>query len=115
MTYFSDARKAIEEMRKGNPRNVEFVIRFLEKDEYKFGTGYIKEDIWRNLKRVSLTESQKERIRKVAFQYLLKGMRREFWYMCRFIRHIANDTFQSQVQQYIKSEQADVKWKALIL
>ena len=53
MSYFDETIKAIVELKKGNYRNLETIIRFLEKDEYRFGTGYLKEQVWKTLAKVS--------------------------------------------------------------
>ena len=91
------------------------LIRFLERDEYRFRTGYVKEYIWHMLKRMPLTERQQEQLRKVALMYLRKRMQREFWYMCRFIAGIADAGFRSQVRRLMNSKDADVSRRASFL
>ena len=90
----------------------ETMIEFLEEDPYRFRSGYAKEHIWRVLKRARLSESQKRRLRQVAFAYLNKPMSREFWYMCRFIRTIADESFQRDVEQLARSRAAGVRERA---
>ena len=36
----------------GNAKKADPLIKFLERDDYRFGTGYAKEAIWRGLKKV---------------------------------------------------------------
>ena len=111
----ADARKAIEELKRGNARNLDSIIRFLAKDEYGFRTGYLKEEAWHVLKRATLTERQKQRLRTVALAYLRKRIQREFWYMCRFIHRIADSTFRSQVEHLTKSKDERVRQRAVLL
>ena len=115
MPYVTTAWKAIQELRKGNPRGLDSIIRFLEKDEYRFGSGYLKEYCWHYLKRASLTESQKHRLRQVALEYLHKRMKREFWYMCRFIRRIKEESFRAEVEHLTNSSQSGVRKRASLL
>jgi len=110
-----ELRRAYTGLLEGDAKKADPLIRFLEKDEYKFGTGYAKELIWRNLKRVKLTDNQKQRLRKVAMTYLNKRMQREFWYMCRFIHLIADDTFRSQVKTLTESKDGKVRQRASLL
>ena len=114
-TMKSEAAKAIWELKRGNPRNIESIIRFLSKDEYSFGTGYVKEYAWRVLRRAKLTERQRERLRSVALNHLRKRMRREFWYMCRFICCIADKPFKSRVEQLTASKDELIRKRAVLL
>src|SRR5438552_3052486 len=115
MSYFDETIKAIVELKKGNYRNLETIIRFLEKDEYRFGSGYLKEQVWKTLAKVNLTERQKERIFNIAISYLNKRMQREFWYMCRFVYRISNDNFKRNVENLAKSENKGVNIRANLL
>jgi hypothetical protein len=107
--------KAVQELREDNSRSIESIIRFLERDEYRFRSGYLKEYCWHHLKRAQLTESQKHRLRQVALAYLHKRIQREFWYMCRFIWRIADDIFRGQVEHLARSPQPEVSKRASLL
>lgn len=109
------ASRAVWELRMGNPRNLELIIRFLNVDEYGFRTGYLKERAWRVLKRAQLTEHQKERLRTIALAYLRRRMQREFWYMCRFIYCIADDQFRLRVEQLTVSKDELIRKRASLL
>jgi predicted glycosyl hydrolase (DUF1957 family) len=102
-------------MEKLNLDDTENIIRFLEADDYRFRSGYAKEYCWQRLKQLELTERQKRRLRDVALQYLQKRMKREFWYMCRFIRRISDDAFRTQVQQFVNSRAIEVSKRASFL
>jgi hypothetical protein len=96
-------------------RDVEVLIRILDLDEYCGGSGYAKEYIWHRLKAVELNGSQRRRLQEIAFRYLHKRMKREFWYMCRFIRRIADDAFRSRVAKLAESKDELVRKRASLL
>jgi hypothetical protein len=49
---YKEAVDAISALKQGDVRAVEAAIRFLKADKYSFPSGYLKEDVWRYLKRV---------------------------------------------------------------
>jgi hypothetical protein len=100
---------------KRSSRGVDVVIGFLEQDNYRRRTGYAKEYAWHLLKGIELTGSQRRRLLEIALRYLHKRMRREFWYMCRFIHRIADDSFRSQVATLTQSKDALVRKRASLL
>jgi len=94
---------------------VEAMIQFLERDDYRFGTGYTKERIWRQLKREELKDRQKVRLKEVAIKYLYNPMRREFWYMCLCMSHFADDELRQRVSAIAESNDGEVRIKAQCL
>src|SRR4030095_5537329 len=94
---------------------VDVLIRFLERDDYRRRTGYAKEYAWQLLKRAELNGSQRRRLQEGALRYLQKRMRREFFYMCRFIHRIAVDDFRAQVALLVQSKDAFVSKRASLL
>lgn len=104
---FRDARRS--------GRAVDVVIAFLERDDYRRRTGYAKEYAWHLLKGIELTRSQRRRLQEVALRYLHRRMRREFWYMCRFIHRIADVSFRSQVAMLTQSKDALLRKRASLL
>lgn len=106
---------SVAELKKGNLAHVEPVIHFLEYDPYTFGTGYLKEKIWRYLLRVSLTKKQEERLRQVALHYVEVRMSREFFPMCRFVSGIATEKFKEQVRVLEESTDLQVRRRAALL
>jgi hypothetical protein len=107
--------RALGELQIGNARGLETIISFLQRDEYRFRSGYAKELAWRLLTRAPLTERQKERLRTIALEYLRRRMQREFWYMCRFICRIADTQFRSRVEELTKSKDKLIGRRALLL
>lgn len=91
------------------------MIAYLERNDYRFRTGYVKEYYWRYLKQQELTLLQKHRLQKVAIQYLRQRMQREFWYMCRCIQQIADDNFRQHVLQLTNSPDAAIRKRASFL
>jgi len=98
-----------------NIGDIDAVIRFLEKDDYRRRTGYSKEYAWHLLKRAEFNGSQRRRLLQVALRYLHRRMGREFWYMCRFIHKIADDAFRAQVAMLMKSRDELVRKRASLL
>jgi hypothetical protein len=96
-------------------RDVENLIRYLDKDEYCGGSGYAKEQAWHRLKAVELNGSQRRRLQEIALRYLHKRMNREFWYMCRFICGIADDAFRTRVAGLAESNDELLRKRASLL
>jgi NMD protein affecting ribosome stability and mRNA decay len=106
---------SVRELKRGNAAHVEPIIAFLELDAYVFGSGYVKEKIWRYLGRVNLTEKQKLRLRKVALHTVEVRASREFCPMCRFIRTISTEKFAAQVQVLASSPGIRTQQRARLL
>ncbi len=85
---FAEADAMVAHLKSSDATAVERSIQFLERDEYIYGTGYVKEKLWRRLRHVTLTETHKARLRKVALLYVQRRLTREFFPMCRFISFI---------------------------
>ena len=65
---------------------IETAIAFLEADPFHFRSGYMKEAIWRRLKAAELGPKQVRRLEAAAMSQLHRQIRRDFWYMVRFVR-----------------------------
>ena len=101
--------------RRDNRRDPERMIRYLERDEYRFRSGYVKEAIWRRLNAAELSGLNRRRLLEVAMRYLQKRMNREFWYMCRFISRIADDEFRARVAKLAESRDELIRKRASLL
>jgi hypothetical protein len=110
-----DWQDTIRQLKRGELQDPQFLIDFLQRDEYSFGTGYYKEKIWKYLKRAPLTAGQKEQLRKIALEYLSRPMRREFFPMCRFMYHIADDDLKAKVHQLSLPKAIPNRWLAHLL
>lgn len=111
----AEAIKLIGALKAGKSADIALAIKVLEDDRDSFRSGYCKEDIWRYLPRVQITEHQKERLRVVSLMYLDRPIRREFWYMCRFTRKIADLGLRSRVEKLCDSPDPAVRRKACLL
>lgn len=65
---------------------IETAITFLETDPFFFRSGYMKEAIWQRLKSAYLVPKQLRRLEAAGLQQLHRQIRRDFWYMVRFVR-----------------------------
>jgi hypothetical protein len=96
-------------------RCVGALIRFLDRDVYRHGSGYANEAAWHLLKSSVLTSSQRRQLQEIALRYLHKRMTREFWYMCRFICRHADDAFRARVDRLADSKDRLVQKRASLL
>lgn len=72
-------------------------IAFIETDPYFFRSGYMKEAIWRRFKAAVLSPKQLHRLEVAAMSQLRRQIRRDFWYMVRFVRMRATLRFWEEV------------------
>jgi len=70
---------------------------------------------WDALKKASLTEKQKERIRDIAIQYVREKRLRGFRPMCLFIRRISNASFQRKVERLANYHDPEIRRRARVL
>lgn len=110
-----DAEVWVKQLKKGQTMHLESILQFLEEDPYLYNSGYLKEKLWRYLRRVPLTEEQKERLRRVALLYVRIRLSREFFSMCLFVRGIATDEFREQVRALKGSRNGRVRHRAILL
>lgn len=87
----------------GHGKAVEEAIAFLELDPMCFRSGYVKADLLRALRRVELTEPQKERLRSVIVDAARRGARREFRWYCRLARSLDTPALRDELWQVLDS------------
>ena len=85
-------------LRRADPAVFQNAMRYLEDDPYRFGSGYIKQLIWENIRRYELSQSDVERLRRAALKYLHRPMSREFKPMCIAMAYLGDVSFWQQVQ-----------------
>lgn len=112
---YPDIDASVAALKQGDGSHVEPVIYYLERDPYTYGSGYLKEKIWRYLLRVTLTNKQKERLREIAIHYIKTRLSREFFPMCRFVNGIATDEFKQQVLTLEATGDVRVQQRAYLL
>ena len=71
----------------------EFVFDYISIDPVYFGSGYAKERLLSQLKKVKLSDDEKEIFRRTILQRVKNGAYREFKHYCRFIPQIASESF----------------------
>jgi hypothetical protein len=91
------------------------LIRLLEKEGSRFTMGITKESIWHYLKRMSLTQSQKKKLRAIALVALHQQMRREFWKMCKLMHYISDESFCAAVRRYMNWSDEKIRKRASLL
>ena len=90
----------------------ETAIAFLESDPWFFRSGYMKQIIWRRLKRSSFSAAQQRGLEQVALTYLQKRVYQEFWEMVRFVRVRGSSEFWNLVAG-LAAQNYRAKWLLL--
>jgi transposase len=78
-----------DRLKNGDARGVEMAIEFLEADPWFFRSGYIKANLARFLKHVTLSNQQVRRLEKVLFKIADERNTQEFRNYCRLARTVA--------------------------
>jgi hypothetical protein len=81
----------------GDSAEIETAIAFLQSDPWFFRSGYLKQIIWRRLKRFPLSTEQQRQLERIALAYLQKRIYQEFWEMVRFVRMRGSPEFWNAV------------------
>jgi len=90
--------QACEQARYSHAELLEFAIRFLELDPWFFRSGYLKQILITRLKRSDLSESARERLRRVVIDAANRRGAREFKYYCRLAAVVADDKVVSELE-----------------
>lgn len=99
-------------LKSGDLQAVEMAVRYLEADPWFFRSGYIKEELLKGIKRVTLTEDQCERLRAVILERINKGSGREFRRYCRLAKTLMTTAFSRQVREAMMSPDANISRRA---
>ena len=91
---------------------LETAISFLEEDPFHFRSGYMKEAIWNKLKSSQLAAKQLRRLEAAAKGHLYRQIRRDFWYMVRFVRLRGSQEFWSDVNTLASQDSGSPGLKA---
>jgi hypothetical protein len=102
----------IDRLRSGDASAAETAIRFLEADPWFTHAGFTKSRLLRRLRRVQLSESQRDRLRDVMIRILLGRSRMEFTDYCRFARKLFSDDFRARLVDLCLSTDESVRTKA---
>ncbi len=102
-------------LKRAEPVIFDDVLRFLENDPRTFGSGYIKQNIWKYVTRYPLNDTHVRRLEAAALLYLFRPMCPEFHRMCLTMSRIATGRFWEQVRQCVDSDQVLVAINASCL
>jgi len=83
---------------------VDAAIEYLEKDEWKFGSGYAKADLIRLLRKLDLKPAQAERLRRVVLAVVDGRDRREFRHYCRLASKVDSPQLRNELTRRLKDE-----------
>jgi len=99
-------------LKRGDAQAIEMAVRYLEANPWFFRSGYIKEELLQRLKRVALSENQRERLRVVIVERINNGSGREFRRYCKLAKALMNSTFEAKVRQAMMSNDVNVSRRA---
>jgi hypothetical protein len=94
---------AMSLLAKRDPTAIEMVVRFLEADPWYFRSGYHKEYMIKELRKIPLTEEQRKRLQQVILARIQEpktplGFRR----YCRLARFVSDDGFERHVADLVE-------------
>jgi hypothetical protein len=97
--YPSEFWRGVSAMADGEVNGVEPALVFLEADPWCFRSGYAKQTIARLMRKVVLTEPQRDRLLVALLNGVTKGPRWEFREYCKTARAFATPEFRIQLRQ----------------
>ena len=102
--YSHELRRDIDLLRNGDAAGLETIILFLEADPLFYGTGYLKEDLSRFLRRAELPGNYVQRLQKVVLSIVDRRDGREFRAYCRLARKVDSTEFREQLRLRLTRE-----------
>ena len=97
--FFPGGELAWEQFTDGSSPDVKCALAFLQADPWYHRSGYHKQVVWHRFKRIVLSREELQLLEGVALDYLGRRVRREFWYMARFVRLRGSTEFWQRVEQ----------------
>ncbi len=113
--FFPGGEENLKQALAGESRAVEAAIEFLVADPIHFRSGYVKEELWHKVPNWDLSKNQIEKIENAALAYILRKIRRDFWYMCKAMARVATPIFWDKVYLLISNEDNLVSKRASYL
>src|SRR4051812_19999705 len=113
--YPRDLWELVAELKVGSHAAVQFALRFLEVDPWCFRSGYAKELIARRLRKVEVTDEQRDRLGKVLIHAVDVGDRREFSEYCKLARAHAKPPVRVELKARLTADDAGVGRRALVM
>lgn len=103
--YYDYTRQELRHaLKRADVTILEDVLQFLEDDPMTHGSGYMKTDMWRSIRRYTLDSGQITRLENAVFNYLRRPMEREFKPMCHVLSEIGTPDFWSRVAEKVTSD-----------
>lgn len=94
--------KGISSLKEGNPNAVTTALEFLKINPYFFRSGYIKQEIARILKQISLNNNQIEELQDILITLVQGKSHREFIEYCRLAKKVSDQKFITKLEKIIK-------------
>ncbi len=94
---------------------IEFTISYLEVDPMYFRSGYIKEEMLRKIKRTTLNEKQKYRLRNLLYNAVEVRASREYKRYCRLAPIVTDEKFNNWLLNIIQNEEGSKKSRANLM
>ena len=91
---------------------VDAAIKFLEKDEWEFGSGYVKADLIRLVKKLDLRPDQADRLRRVLLAVVDDRDRREFRAYCRLASKLDSEQLRNELALRLEGEDDGIRRRA---
>ncbi len=91
-------------LKRGDLTIFDAVLHFLEDDPKTFGSGYMKTDMWRSIRRYRLDASHIACLEQAALKSFQRPMAREFKPMCHTLAEIGTPEFWSRVADKMTSD-----------
>ena len=83
---------------------VDEMIQYLEKDEWKFGSGYAKADLISWLRKFDLMPNEAERLRRVVLAVVDGRDRREFRHYCKLACKVDSPQLRKELRRRLEDE-----------
>lgn len=103
---------AYEGLRQGDPAGIDMAIAFLTADPWFFRSGYIKANLARFLKRMSLTRAQARSLEQVLLNMVDRRHTEEFRPYCRLARAMGTVPLVNGLKERLSNPDADVRRRA---
>jgi hypothetical protein len=83
---------------------VDEAIKYLEKDEWKFGSGYAKADLIRLVRKLDLKPDEADRLRRVVLAVVDGRDRREFRHYCLLACKVDSPQLRKELTRRLEDE-----------
>lgn len=110
--YTQDFERAVAELRNGRSAGIETAIAFLEADPWHYHSGYLKQKLARWIRRMPLTEQQRERLRQALTSAIQKGRREDLSEYVSLGRTLDTPEFRSRLLKVIETADEGTAYRA---